>query len=287
MIQIKRWDTLEVIIEVDVATIKEALEYGMKQGTSFYRADLSYADLSSADLCYANLCSANLSYANLCYANLCSANLSYADLSSADLRSANLRYANLRYANLSSADLSSADLSYADLSSADLSYADLSSADLCSADLRSANLRYADLSSADLSSANLSYAKGIIPQFVSPLHMLLEQPAAIRAYKLVKPDGTGPYNGGVIYRVGEDIEVKDADTNPNESCAAGINVATLDWCLREWQEGYRILVVEFVKEDIACIPTATDGKFRLRKCKVVREVDLRAELNWPPIMEEK
>jgi len=112
--------------------------------------------------------------------------------------------------------------------------------------------------------------------------MLLEQPATIRCYKLVKDDYTGPYNAGIVYRVGEAVEVTDANTNQNDRCALGINVATLDWCLKEWLPTYRILVVEFLKEDIACIPIGTDGKFRLHRCKVVREIDLKAELNWPP-----
>jgi hypothetical protein len=71
------------------------------------------------------------------------------------------------------------------------------------------------------------------------------------------------------------VEVADADTDPNTQCAAGINVATLDWCMREWRDGYRILVVEFAREDIACIPTATDGKFRLASGLPVSGVDLK------------
>lgn len=72
------------------------------------------------------------------------------------------------------------------------------------------------------------------PELVTPLLMLLDQPESIRAYKLVKAD-----------RVGQSYSVPDANPNPTVQCGAGINVATLDWCLREWQEGYRVLVVEF------------------------------------------
>jgi len=43
----------------------------------------------------------------------------------------------------------------------------------------------------------------------------------------------------------------------------------------EWQEGYKILLVEFRPEDIACIPHGTDGKFRVHRCTVVREMDLK------------
>ena len=37
------------------------------------------------------------------------------------------------------------------------------------------------------------------------------------------------------------------------------------------REGFRILIVEFTAKDIAAIPTGTDGKFRLHRCKVVAE----------------
>jgi hypothetical protein len=37
-----------------------------------------------------------------------------------------------------------------------------------------------------------------------------------------------------------------------------------------------VLLVEFTAADIACIPTGTDGKFRLRKFTVVGEKDITA-----------
>jgi uncharacterized protein YjbI with pentapeptide repeats len=164
-----------------------------------------------------------------------------------------------------------ADLSGADLSGADLSGAYLSGADLSGADLRSANLRSANLSGADLSGA-----EGLIPQRVQPLLMLLDQPGKIRAYKLVTADGFSPMQNSqrLLYEIGKTVSVDDVNTNINDLCAAGINVATLDWCLKNWQKGWHILIVEFTAEDIACIPTASDGKFRLHRCKVVGEKDL-------------
>jgi len=189
----------------------------------------------------------------------------------ADLHSADLRWADLRSADLRSADLRSADLRWANLRSADLRWADLRSADLRSADLRSAELRW---------------AKGIHPARATPLHILLDQVGKVRAYKLVTAEGYGPFNGGVHYEVGKTVECEDADTDPDSQCAAGINVATLDWCLVNWREGYRVLLVEFAARDIASIPTATDGKFRLSKCRVVREVDISEMVN-PPNDERK
>ncbi len=182
--------------------------------------------------------------------------------------------ANLRGANLRDADLRDADLSGAYLSGADLRDADLRGANLSGAYLSGAYLRGADLRGAYLSGAYLSGATGVNPHRCTPLLMLLDQPGPIRAYKLVNEYGEGHVNGGIKYVIGESVEVPDANTDPAEHCAAGVNVATLDWCMREWRAGYRILIVEFTAADIAAIPTATDGKFRLHRCTVVGEKDL-------------
>ena len=145
------------------------------------------------------------------------------------------------------------------------------------ANLSGADLSGADLSGANLSGANLSRANGINSELSTPLLMLLDQPGKIRAYKLVNEKNEGPINGGLKYPIGKTVKVKDANTSPIEQCGAGINVASLDWCLREWQPGYRILIVEFTAKDIACIPTATDGKFRLHRCDVIEEKKLDYE----------
>ena len=105
----------------------------------------------------------------------------------------------------------------------------------------------ANLFSADLTGADLTEATGINPNLYTPLLMLLDQPGKIRAYKLVNK-----YHGGF-----------------------GINVATLNWCMKEWCKGRKILLVEFTAKDIAAIPSGTDRKFRVRKCKVIRALDLK------------
>ena len=103
---------------------------------------------------------------------------------------------------------------------------------------------------------------------------LKDQPGKIRAYKLVEENGEGPFNGGITYVVGKSYSVKDANTDVNEQCAVGINLATLDWCLRYFEKGMRVLLAEFTAKDIAAIPTATDGKFRVHRCKIVGEKDI-------------
>lgn len=145
------------------------------------------------------------------------------------------------------------------------------------ADLSRANLSGANLSQAKLSGANLSWADGIDAWRCTPLLMLLDQPGAIRAYKLVNERMEGPFNGGVVYKIGADVSVVDANTDVTQDCGAGVNLATFDWCAREWKPGYRILIAEFTAYDIAAIPTASDGKFRVHRCSIVGEVtDLAA-----------
>jgi len=214
------------------------------------------------------------SSADLRGANLCDADLRRIDLRGADLSGANLRDADLRRIDLRDANLCDADLSGADLFGANLSGADLSGADLSGADLFGANLYGADLSGADLFGANLYGAIGYNPYRTDPLLLLKDQIGKIRAYKLVKADGLAPFNGGITYEKGKSYEVKDASTDENEQCAKGINLATLPWCMKEWQKGYRILIAEFTAKDIACIPLANDGKFRVYRCKIVGEKDL-------------
>lgn len=197
------------------------------------------------------------------------ADLSWADLSRADLSGANLSRAVLSGANLSGADLSWAVLSRAVLSGAVLSRADLSWADLSGAVLSGANLSWAVLSE-----ANLWGTQGINPALCTPNIGRLYQTGKQRAFKIVNARGEGIYRGGIRYDIGATVEVRDADTDPLHDCGVGINVAELHWCAARWREGYRILIVEFGRKDIACIPIANDGKFRLHRCKVVGEVDL-------------
>ena len=148
--------------------------------------------------------------------------------------------------------------SRANLSRANLSGADLSRADLSGAYLSRANLSGAYLSRAYLSGAYLSGAYGVDAARSTPLLMLLDQPGKLRAYKMVSATLMSPIHpeGRLTYAVGTVLEVSDANTDVTEHCGAGINVATLDWCLKEMQPDYRVMVVEFEAADIAAIPTA-------------------------------
>jgi hypothetical protein len=108
----------------------------------------------------------------------------------------------------------------------------------------------------------------------TPLYILQDQIGKIRAYKLTKSDGTGPYYPTITYRIGKTYTEK-ADTDESKQCSNGISLATLDWCIKEWKPGYKIFVAEFTAKDIACIPIGSDGKFRVSKCKIIREKNLK------------
>ena len=171
---------------------------------------------------------------------------------------------------------SGVNLSRANLYMANLPGANLSGADLSRANLSGANLSGADLSRANLYGANLYGVDGMNKHICTPLLMLLDQPGKIRAYKLVNENFEGPYYGGIKYTKSKKAVVCDGDANCDEraDCGAGISLATLDWCMKEWKPGYHILVAEFKASDIAAIPTATDGKFRVKTCVIVGMKDL-------------
>lgn len=248
------------------------------------RAVKARANLENVNLAYELLYNANLAGANLAGANLSNAYLAGANLAGADLRNANLQWADLAGASLpdcklNNADFRNASLRYGSLVRSALVDANFSRADLSGANLGDTNLTDANFRDANLCGINLSGFRdphigatlGLNRYRAQPLLMLLDQPDRIRAYKLVTDAGSDPFSGHLCYVGGEFISVCDADTDESKEWAAGIRVSTLDWAMREWKPSYRILVVEFAAADIACIPIASDGQFRLHRCTVVAE----------------
>ena len=134
MIEISRKNREPLVVK-DAHTVKEAVEYAVRNHISLEDAELSGVNLYCADLSHANLCNADLTATILCRANLSHANLCLADLSGVDLFGADLTDANLFRANLFGADLTDADLSHVDLFRTDLSNADLSRANLSGANI--------------------------------------------------------------------------------------------------------------------------------------------------------
>ena len=141
------------------------------------------------------------------------------------------------------------------------------------------------LEQTDLSYANLSYAKGVSPLVATPLLAMTRQPGIQRWFKIVSRSYESPmYNqcSPVLnYKVGNQLEVPGADTDPAVNCGAGINVGTLDWLYWEYKlfmqdnrDLYRLLAIDCKAADIACIPTGTTGKIRLKKGTVFAELNM-------------
>jgi len=57
-------------------------------------------------------------------------------------------------------------------------------------------------------------------------------------------------------------------------CGEGVNLATLGWCLRKTDCSLRKIyaVFEFDTRDIVAIPYNSDGKFRVKKAKYIRNL---------------
>jgi len=259
--------------------IDEALE--LHQKWLFKEEGGKRALLTGADLRGANLVEADLREAYLAEANLRMADLRRANLKRASLRQADLRGINLMRANLEQADLNGADLAVfirANLAVANLQKANLKGAQLRGANLRATDLRGADLRGADLMGANLKHAvlDGAnltdVKNFPLPDLNILKHQGKIWAFKLVNKNYQDISEGRIKYKIGETVEEDNYDPDERILYARGLNVATLEWCLERKGKGNIILEVEFTAEDIVAIPYATDGKFRLKRCKVIREI---------------
>jgi hypothetical protein len=211
--------------------------------------------------------------------------LAGADLRYADLRGADLRGANLRDADLRGADLRGADLGDADLRGANLRYADLRGADLGDADLRGADLGDADLRGADLRGANAKH----ISVYSSHLNILRSQKDSIIVYKYLTPDMKSPYYN-TKYVIGKSYTSRFSCDDITRSCGSGINVATLQWCLRDTnndRDGFVYVECEVSPPESLIVPFSTDGKFRVRSGGVVKLLRILTKHDIAAILGEK
>ena len=194
-------------------------------------------------------------------------------LQGADLQGADLQGADLHGADLHGADLQGADLQGAYLHGAYLQGAYLQGAYLRGADLQGAYLHGADLQGADLHGACLRGVKNIPNIYKTPLHLLKYQPknTKLRAFKYLNGN-ISPYQN-FEYEIGKTYTVENSDDDEMILCAEGINVATLDWCLRDTNCDLTktYIEVEFCVKDLI-IPYNSDGKFRIKKGGKVRVV---------------
>ena len=106
------------------------------------------------------------------------------------------------------------------------------------------------------------------------MNLIKFQTGKVTAFKYVYKNGESPIQdtGKINYEVGKIYTEKDLDKSEFLDCGRGLNVADLGWCLRNMNLGeHKLLEVEFLAKDIVAIPFNTDGKFRIKKLKVVRE----------------
>jgi hypothetical protein len=95
----------------------------------------------------------------------------------------------------------------------------------------------------------------------------------VRAYKYTDENAESPIQSPKIkYVPGKDYEIKDANTDPSSTCHKGINVADMAWTKKSCHGRQRVFAFEFEMEDIAAVPTNTDGKFRVHRCKCIEEL---------------
>ncbi|MCK9282398.1 MAG: hypothetical protein M0P71_17420 [Melioribacteraceae bacterium] len=95
------------------------------------------------------------------------------------------------------------------------------------------------------------------------------------AFKLVDKNYQSPIQSNKLtYKIGDDIIDDNFDSDINQDCGAGINLANWQWILKNKKSNdNRILIIQYdVTPDNICMPKNTDGKFRVKKCKVIGEL---------------
>ncbi|MDD3443182.1 MAG: pentapeptide repeat-containing protein [Sulfurimonas denitrificans] len=106
---IKRWDTKEVIFELECSSWEELLKGALKAKISFYRADFSYSNFSYS----------NFSDSDFRGSNFRGSNFGYSDFRGSNFRGSNFRGSNFRGSNFRGSDFSDSDFSDSDFGDSD------------------------------------------------------------------------------------------------------------------------------------------------------------------------
>ena len=160
----------------------------------------------------------------------------------------------------------------ANLGGANLVGANLREANLGGANLGGANLGGADLWGSNLMGANLVGAKNLPSQFKSDLNLFKWQSSKLLAFKYLNGD-VSPYQN-FKYEIGKEYSVEDGSSDDRILCDKGINLASLEWCLRETncESSKTYAIFEFDPKDILSIPYNSDGKFRVSRARYIRNL---------------
>ena len=170
------------------------------------------------------------------------------------------------------AQLQDAQLQGTELQGAWLRGAWLEGAQLQGAWLQGAQLQGAQLQDAQLQDEQLKfipiYNCLTVNDYVKK-YKIKKKGNYIYAYKGVSYTYMSPKYGKVSYKVGSVVEEKYADFEPQNDCGRGINLSPTKELALIW--GSKTVEVKVHIGDIACIPFE-DTKFRVKKCKVIKEI---------------
>jgi hypothetical protein len=132
---------------------------------------------------------------------------------------------------------------------------------------------------------DLGFTKGTLLDLktTADVEKLRKHVGPVRGYKYVTKDLKSPTRTGpeqITYVIGDEVKIKNANTDENSDCAEGINVAGQEWVEQHGSGAeYRRLAFEFDSADIAAIPVRQAGKLRVFRALCVEEVDRK----WKPI----
>jgi uncharacterized protein YjbI with pentapeptide repeats len=132
-------------------------------------------------------------------------------------------------------------------------------------------LRGANLSSANLSSADLSGVIGLLdPIEYIAANFARNADGMLIVYKSFDEHFTPPYHWSVFE--GSTIEEKGVNTNRSDDCGSGINIGTYAYVKQYSSNAVWECVIPREAECTIIVPFHTDGKIRVQKVQLVRNL---------------
>ena len=149
-------------------------------------------------------------------------------------------------------------------------------ADLSRADLSGANLSEADLSGANLFGADLSEANGFFDGLTWAANAFETTVDGVVVYKVQSSNPMYSPPKDWKYIPGE-VLTAIVNPLPTVACACGVNVATLEWCLKNYkdQKGCKLwkCLIRWPWLIETVVPYNTDGKIRCSRVELLEVVE--------------